>query len=37
MSTYSYNHNRCFSTSQFLTINENGRAVLREVVFSREP
>ena len=37
MSTYSYNDNRCFSTSQFLTMNEGGLAVLREVVYTREP
>jgi ABC-type branched-subunit amino acid transport system substrate-binding protein len=37
MSTYSYNDNRCFSTSQFLTLTESGRAVLKEVVFTREP
>ena len=37
MSTYSYSDNHCFSTSQFLTINENQRAVLKEVVYTREP
>jgi len=37
MSTYTYNDNRCFSTSQFLTLTENGRAVLKEVVYTREP
>jgi ABC-type branched-subunit amino acid transport system substrate-binding protein len=37
MSTYTYNDNHCFSTSQFLTINENQRAVLKEVVYTREP
>jgi branched-chain amino acid transport system substrate-binding protein len=35
MSTYTYNDNHCFSTSQFLTINENQRAVLKEVVYTR--
>jgi ABC-type branched-subunit amino acid transport system substrate-binding protein len=37
MSTYSYNHNHCFITSQFLTLNEKGRASLKEVVYTREP
>jgi ABC-type branched-subunit amino acid transport system substrate-binding protein len=37
MSTYSSNDNHCFSTSQFLTINESQRAVLKEVVYTREP
>jgi ABC-type branched-subunit amino acid transport system substrate-binding protein len=37
MSTYSYSDNHCFSTSQFLTVNENQRAVLKEVVYTREP
>ena len=37
MSTYTYNDNHCFSTSQFLTVNENGLAVLKEVVYTREP
>jgi ABC-type branched-subunit amino acid transport system substrate-binding protein len=37
MSTYTYNDNHCFSTSQFLTVNDKGRAVLKEVVQTREP
>ncbi|GHS87605.1 amino acid-binding protein [Synergistales bacterium] len=37
MSTYSYADNHCFSTSQFLTVNENSRAVLKDVVYTREP
>ena len=37
MSTYTHNDNRCFSTSQFLTLNENQRAALKEVVYTREP
>lgn len=37
MSTYTPNDDRCFATSQFLTVNENGLAKLEEIVFVRQP
>lgn len=35
MSTYTYNDNRCFSTSQFLTVNKDGKAVMVDAVKTR--
>lgn len=35
MSTYTYGDNRCFSTSQFLTFNENGLATMVDTVKTR--
>ncbi len=37
MSTYTPNSDHCFATSQFLTLNENGKATLKEVVSVRQP
>ena len=37
MSTYTPNEFRCFATSQFLTLNEDGLAKLKEVVSVRQP
>ncbi len=35
MSTYTYSDNRCFSTSQFLTLNWNGLATMVDTVKTR--
>ncbi len=35
MSTYTYSENHCFSTSQFLTINKEGKAVMVDTVKTR--
>jgi len=35
MSTYTYAENRCFSTSQFLTVNKDGKATMIDTVKSR--
>lgn len=35
MSTYTYGENRCFSTSQFLTLNKDGKATMVDTVKSR--
>ncbi len=37
MSTYTPNSDHCFATSQFLTLNENKKAMLKEIVKVREP
>ena len=37
MSTYTPNSDHCFSTSQFLTENLDGKATLKEIVYVREP
>ncbi|MCC8190253.1 MAG: ABC transporter substrate-binding protein [Planctomycetes bacterium] len=37
MSTYTPNDDHCFATSQFLTVNEDGLATLKEIVYVRQP
>ncbi len=37
MSTYTPDAKRCFSTSQFLTLNDNGKALVKDTIYIREP